>query len=108
MRLLHQHLHLLLPLQNLLNILIHHALQVLQLLDQLILLILVLVAIEEGLNSLTVTNCCLYISAKVAFISKALAVAISAGVNFSLNFFLISSRKTTAVLVLSELSARQT
>jgi hypothetical protein len=40
--------------------------------------------------------------------SKAAAAATSTGVNFSLKRFLISSRKTTAVLTLSELSARQT
>ena len=50
----------------------------------------------------------MYISAKVAFISNAAAEAMSVGVNLSLNRFLISSRKTIAVLILRELSARQT
>lgn len=54
-----QHLHFLLPLQNFLDVLVHHALQVLQLLDQLVLLVLILVAVEEGLDREYDTNCCL-------------------------------------------------
>ena len=103
-----QHFDLFLALEYSFDVLGHHALQVFELFDEFFLLVLVLVAVEEGLPHANSTNCCLYISAKVAFISKALALAISSALYFSLKRFLISSRKTMAVLTLRVLSARHT